>query len=126
MPVACIGPNKWNNGTNLYFNRATRKLHVGNNSNINGYDAELTAVVAGGIVTGVTVQNGGDSYPAGNPVEFLSDSGDGATATINVANGVITRVTVTNGGSGYLTPPTARPVPRDRYWPHVTFFEVWL
>ena len=67
-----------------------------------------TATVNGsGVVTGITVVNGGANYLTA-PTITISGGGTGATATATVVNGVITVINVTNGGSGYssATPPT--------------------
>ncbi len=66
----------------------------------NGTGATAKATVQGGVITGITVINGGSGYNAPN-VSIISNSGSGAAATATVEQGVITVITVTNGGSGY-------------------------
>ena len=67
-----------------------------------GSNASATATVANGVVTGISVQNGGTGFLAPPYVQILGD-GAGATAVSQVnAGGVVTGITVTNGGSGYV------------------------
>lgn len=66
----------------------------------------LTAAVAAGAVTGVTVVDGGSHFTSTPTVSFSGGGGTGATATATVASGAITVITVTAGGSGYATAPT--------------------
>jgi hypothetical protein len=72
---------------------------------INGYGtgAIATATVAGGVVTGITVNHGGTGYTTAPTVTILGGAGTGATATATVAGGVVTGITVTVGGSDYAT-----------------------
>ena len=65
--------------------------------------AEITAQIAGGGVTAVTVIAGGSGYTSAS-VSFSGGGGTGAAATPIIGSGV-TSVTVTAGGSGYTTPP---------------------
>lgn len=72
-----------------------------------GSGATFTPVVAGGVVTGVTVGGaGGTGYVTGQSLTFTG-AGTGAVATIVTTDGVVTSVTVTSGGTGYTTAPTA-------------------
>lgn len=70
-----------------------------------GSGAVLTAVIDAGVVTGVTVDNGGAGYKTGMTLSF-DGVGNGAAATITAVEGVITEVTVTSGGTGYTEAPT--------------------
>ncbi len=76
----------------------------------------ITATVAGGAVTGLTLVNGGNYLTQNGtfPLTF-GTPGTGATGTATLTNGVITSVALTAGGSGYTTAPTitsiAPPVP---------------
>lgn len=70
-----------------------------------GAGAAATSSVAGGVVTGVAVTNGGSGYAVAPTVFLSGGGGSGATATCTVSGGVVTGVAVTNGGSGYLSPP---------------------
>lgn len=58
-----------------------------------------------GIVTVITVTNGGSGYTSGATASYSSGS---ATATVQVSGGVVTGLTITNAGSGYdpKNPPT--------------------
>ncbi len=71
--------------------------------------ATATSTIVGGVVTAITVTNGGSGYDPNNPppVMFLGGGpGTGASATAAVsASGVITSVTVTGGGSNFTTAP---------------------
>ena len=75
-----------------------------------GTGAVLTPVVAGGIVTGVTVTNGGTGHITGQSLAFTG-VGAGAVATVTAVAGVITAVTVSAGGAGYTSAPTAGVMP---------------
>lgn len=68
-----------------------------------GAACRLQAVVSGGVVTDITVLDGGSDYEV-VPTILIQDKnnvGTGATATANVSSGVVTSVTVDSGGSGY-------------------------
>jgi len=69
----------------------------------NGYGASMTAIVAGGLFTGVVVNNVGVNYV--NPAISIIGVGTGASAVPVVSNGTITGVMVISGGAGYTTPP---------------------
>lgn len=58
-----------------------------------------TAIVEDGVITGVTVDNGGTGYTVANI--SVTGLGSGFAATVTMAAGVVTGVVVTNGGSGY-------------------------
>ncbi len=81
---------------------------VSDAANINpGTVAVATAVLSGGAVQSVTVDNGGTNYNASPVISFSGGGGSGAAATAVVnAAGVITGITVTSGGSGYTSAPT--------------------
>lgn len=72
-----------------------------------GTGAILTPVVNAGVVTAVTVTNGGTGYANGQALAFAG-AGTGAEGTVTVVNGVITAVTLTSGGTGYTTAPEAK------------------
>ncbi|OZI64618.1 phage tail tube protein [Bordetella genomosp. 4] len=63
-------------------------------------------VMATGIVSGITVTNGGSGYTTAPTVTLSGGGGTGATATATVSGGVVTAITVTNPGSGYTSAPT--------------------
>jgi hypothetical protein len=64
------------------------------------------ATTTNGVLTGVTVTNGGTGYLAPPKINIIGD-GAGATAEATVSGGVVTGITVTNGGSGYWYLPNA-------------------
>lgn len=67
-----------------------------------GAQATFTKTISGGVITAITVVNGGFGYLAA-PIIDINDSGtgSGATATATVENGALTEITVTAGGSNY-------------------------
>ncbi len=75
-----------------------------------GTTAQATATVVNGVVTAVSLIDGGSGYGITPPtVSFaIPDSGIKATASATVANGMVTAVTLNDGGSGY---PTLTPSP---------------
>ena len=72
-----------------------------------GSSATATATVSGGVVTGVSVTNGGSNYSS-NPIVSFSGVGNGVSATAAVSSGAISSITVASGdgGTGYTTAPT--------------------
>jgi len=71
--------------------------------------ALATAIVTDGVVTSISVTNGGSGYLAPPRIVIVGNgSGAAATATIN-GTGVVTGITVTNGGSGYWPLPNVGP-----------------
>jgi hypothetical protein len=75
-----------------------------------------------GVITSITVTNGGSGYTSGATVSIISvpgGGGVGAFARASVAGGVITRIDVISGGSGYTIAPTvsitSRPVYSQNY-----------
>jgi len=64
------------------------------------------ATTENGVVTSVTITNGGTGYLAPPHINFIGD-GAGATAVATIDQGVVTGVEVTNGGSGYWYLPNA-------------------
>lgn len=69
-----------------------------------GFGFEGTVNVVGGIVTGVTILNGGEAYAPVSPAAAVSDvTGGGATLLVNVdsTTGEITTIDVVEGGFGY-------------------------
>jgi len=71
-----------------------------------GTPALAFATTENGVVTGITVTNGGSGYLAPPRINIIG-SGAGATAEATISGGVVTGVTVTNGGSGYWYLPNA-------------------
>lgn len=64
------------------------------------------ATTSNGVVTSITVTNGGSGYLAPPKISIIGD-GSGATAEAQVSGGTVTGITVTNGGSGYWYLPNA-------------------
>src|SRR5262249_15523805 len=67
--------------------------------------AEATAQIASGLVTGITVVDGGCGYtntPAGL---IVGGGGSGAAEFATISNEVVMSITITNGGSGYTSIP---------------------
>jgi hypothetical protein len=71
-----------------------------------GIPAIAFATTTNGVVTSITVTNGGSGYLAPPKINIIG-SGAGATAVATVSGGVVTGITVTNGGSGYWYLPNA-------------------
>jgi hypothetical protein len=67
--------------------------------------AEATTEIAGGIVVGATIDDGGCGYTNAPAVLILGGGGNGATATATVSNGLVVGVTITAGGTGYTSIP---------------------
>lgn len=63
-----------------------------------GSGAIATCVVSNGVVTGLTLINGGSGYTSAPNVRFLHGSGSGTTATATLTGSVVTGLTL-NGGS---------------------------
>jgi hypothetical protein len=71
-----------------------------------GTGATATATISGGVVTAVTVTNGGSGYYLNGtsaPITFIGGAGTGATATSNYSSvtGQVWEIEVTAAGSGY-------------------------
>jgi hypothetical protein len=71
-----------------------------------GTPALAYATTENGVVTSITVTNGGTGYLAPPKINIIGD-GAGATAEATVSGGTVTGITVTNGGSGYWYLPNA-------------------
>lgn len=76
-------------------------------------DATAEAIIDNGVITAITVTEGGSGFTNGSSValayswrDFWGEPqrGSGATFTFTVSGGAVTAVTVTNGGSGYRKP----------------------
>lgn len=78
--------------------------------------ADLTAIVSGGAVSGITINDGGSGY-TGSTVDLKftkSSTGDVATATLTVDSdgSLTTPLNIIDGGSGYTSAPyVIAPVP---------------
>ena len=80
-----------------------------NNSLFSSYDqptntATANATVVNGVVTGISITNGGQGYLAPPKINIIG-LGSGATAEATVNGGVVDTITVTNGGAGYRPNP---------------------
>ena len=72
-----------------------------------GNGAVATAAVTGGVVTSITITNGGSGYTSAPTVTIGGASGTGAQATAAASGGAVTGITLNSGGSGYtLDAPT--------------------
>lgn len=71
-----------------------------------GTPAIAYATTENGVVTSISVLNGGSGYLAPPKINIIGD-GSGATAVATVSGGVVTGIEVTNGGSGYWYLPNA-------------------
>ncbi len=73
-----------------------------------GFDAAGTITVDAGVVTEVTVTNGGGGFTSAPTLEFPAPAagGDVATGVAVLTGDVVTGVTVTSGGTGYVLPIT--------------------
>lgn len=70
-------------------------------------NASATATISGGIVTALTLVNGGSGFTVPPLITFtLSGSTTTATATATISGGIVTGFTITNGGSGYTSVPS--------------------
>jgi hypothetical protein len=71
-----------------------------------GYPAIAVAYCVDGLVTSITVLNGGSGYLAPPKIDIVGD-GAGATAEATISNtGQVVGITVTNPGSGYWPLPS--------------------
>ncbi|MCX9012456.1 MAG: hypothetical protein OIN66_15225 [Candidatus Methanoperedens sp.] len=92
----------------IYPNYANSPLSIGNATVTFtgvGTGAAATATVVNGVVTGITLTNGGSGYTSAPTISITGGSGTGATATATVA-GAVAAITITNGGTGYISAPT--------------------
>jgi hypothetical protein len=71
-----------------------------------GTPAIATAITENGVLTSISVVNGGTGYLAPPKINIIGD-GAGAAAEATISDGVVTGITVTNGGSGYWYLPNA-------------------
>ena len=72
-----------------------------------GTQATATAFMAGGVVTGVQINNPGSGYISAQVTFSAPEESDlAAVAFATITNGVISDIVITEGGTGYLTIPT--------------------
>lgn len=67
-----------------------------------GTGATATATEDAGVITEITVTDGGEGYQ--NPVATVDGGGSDAELSVTVVDGVITAITVDAGGTGYSDP----------------------
>ncbi len=80
-------------------------------SDVAGTGAVLTPTIVGGVITNVSVTNGGQNYEA--PIVSVANAGTGAAGHINVSAfgqlGCGVTATITNGGQDYFGKVTVAP-----------------
>jgi len=108
--LGSVNPSISSDGRYVAFASLDANLTKGDSmGQYQGGGATATATVAGGIVTGVTINTAGALYSQFSPPVVIISGGGGtgavAYATVSAA-GAVTGVTVTAGGSGYTSVPT--------------------
>jgi hypothetical protein len=75
-----------------------------------GVDAKGQITVENGVVTGVTIAQGGSGFTSAPNIEFPEPASEGRVATGDVvlSGDVVTGVNITDGGDGYITPLTVK------------------
>jgi formylglycine-generating enzyme required for sulfatase activity len=68
--------------------------------------ASAVAVIRGGLVSSITVSDGGGGYVSEPSVSLSGGGGTGATAKAFIENGRVVEIVVLNSGSGYTGMPT--------------------
>jgi len=90
------------NGTMTYG--TGRNVNLSNTSN--GWGATATATVSGGVITGITVTNGGQRYTSAPTVTIIrlngASSGTNAGAAAILTGNAVSSFTITNGGTNYV------------------------
>lgn len=72
-----------------------------------GYGAYATATISGGVITAVTLTNGGVGYTSNPTVVVSGGGGTGAVITATATAGAVnSSFTISNGGTGYTSVPT--------------------
>ena len=71
-----------------------------------GSAAAGTYTVAGGVVTTLTLTNGGSGYTSSPTIAFPSGGGSNAAAVALLSPGAVSSVTVVNGGTNFTSTPT--------------------
>lgn len=66
-----------------------------------GTGATATAAVANGVITAVSITNGGTGFATAPAMKITSANGAGFAASATIANGAVTGIIVTSGGTGY-------------------------
>lgn len=92
-------------GTTVYSAAPTVAITGGG-----GAGATATAVLTGGVVSGITITNAGTGFTTAPTIAFsggtVTTAGTNPTGTGNATNFTVNGITVTNPGSGYTTAPT--------------------
>lgn len=68
--------------------------------------ALVKAAHSGGLIAGVLITAGGDSYDSAPTVTFSGGGGSGAAGTAVLSGDSVARIEMTNPGSGYTSAPT--------------------
>ncbi|MBC7471836.1 MAG: hypothetical protein H7196_01020, partial [candidate division SR1 bacterium] len=71
------------------------------------------AILDLGIVSSISVANGGSGYTQAPAIAFVGGGGSGASATTAVSNGIVTKIDVKSYGRGYTSAPTLVIVPTN-------------
>jgi hypothetical protein len=87
---------------NIFASISSYRLHVTGSAN----NAVLVAVLTDGVITDVTITDGGTGFTADSLIYVTGGGGSGAVLVPVLTGGVITDVTIVNGGSGYTSVPT--------------------
>lgn len=106
-----VDPDSLNNGVLQAYSEAigalSRKYNVQTELEKFGFCAAIIeAVIAAGVVTGLTVVNAGLGYVSAPTLAFTGGGGSGAAATVTIAEGKINGSTISAGGSNYTKAPT--------------------
>ncbi|MCX6854677.1 MAG: autotransporter-associated beta strand repeat-containing protein, partial [Verrucomicrobia bacterium] len=94
-----------NGGTTVYSVAPTVTI-----TGSGGGGASATAVLTGGVVSGITIANAGTGFTTAPTIAFsagtVTTAGTNPTGTGNATNFTVSGITVTNPGSGYTSAPT--------------------
>lgn len=99
VPAVTFGTVGWQGYTGV-----PRVRFVSNG--ITGAVASATRNTTTGVITALSIQDGGAGYTVAPTVSIVGGNGTGAAATATVSGGAVTAINVTNGGSGYGVAPT--------------------
>jgi hypothetical protein len=87
--------------SNTFISGETVQSQYYDSSNNNNL-VTLSSNIFSGLVTSVTIIDGGTGYAVGNPVSFTGGGGSGAVGVVSsVSTGNISSLVVARGGSGY-------------------------
>ncbi len=71
--------------------------------------ARATSTISGGVVTAITIVDGGSGYTVAPTVTIAKGTGEGtvtaATATATISGGVVSGITINTAGAGYTVEP---------------------